>query len=274
MQKSKLFLGPLAMVIATSLVRSATLTGVPMQGGMIMPVLMYDAEHGHIHVIVMMDRPVPTLTPLLVSNPADSFDPGDPWFPALDSSGGGASFSRRYGFIWDSSLSDPLAPNTAVWIRKLSSTPGLNVYRYGDSAPKVLEPIFGTDGTTNARPWNLMMFHPCFTAAPGTNIHRATFEVLLVDTTTGLEVPGSSTGAFVFDFNNIPDGRPELSLAQKIVIAWPLTTPANWRLEAASAPNAAAWTVVTNAPVTLDGQPAVVLDGSAAQQYFRMRYAP
>jgi hypothetical protein len=45
-------------------------------------------------------------------------------------------------------------------------------------------------------------------------------------------------------------------------------------LEAAATANAATWTSVTNPPVIVDGQPAVVLDGSASQQYYRMRYVP
>jgi hypothetical protein len=251
---------------------AATLTAVPMQGGMVMPMLTYHTDDGRIHV--MLTNTVPVLTPLLVSNPQDNFNPADPWFGALDPSARGAAFSRRYGFMWDSGMSDPLPVNTEVWIRKLAGTPGLNVYRYNGNEPKAFEPIFGTAGTTNALAWNLMMFHPCFTAAPGTNALSAAFEVYLVDASTGSEVPDSSTGPFTFNFDNLPDGRPALNLAPKITVGWPTDTTANWVLECAPTPDAVTWMPVTNAPVLLEGRPAVVLDATAGQQYFRMRYVP
>lgn len=263
-------LSGLAMV-ASSL-QGATLTTVPMQGGMVMPMLWYDQAASQLQV--MMPGTIPTLTPLLVSNPSDSFDPSDPWFGPLDPSAQGASFSRRYGFMWDSLMSDPLPANTEVRIRMNSSSPGLNVYRYNGSAPKAFEPIFGTSDTTNDMSWNLLMFHPCFTAAPGTNSFTAEFEVYLANTSTGQEVPGSSTGALTFNFNNLSDGRPALNLAQRMVVGWPEPATTNWVLECAATPNAMAWTTVTNVPVMLEGQQAVVLDICSGQEFFRMRYVP
>ena len=222
---------------------------------------------------VMMPDTVPQLTPMLVSNPGDSFDPADPWFAALDASAQGASFSRRYGFMM-ASMSDPLPANTQMWIRKLAGPADLKIYNYSSSAPKMFAPVFGTDGTTNAVYWNGNMWHPVVTAPPGTNNYAATFEVYLVDTTTGQEVAGSSSGVLTFNWTNVSDGRPALNLAQKIVVAWPSATATNWVLEAAATVNAATWTTVTNAPVTVDGQPSVVLDANAGQQFFRMRFVP
>jgi len=72
----------------------------------------------------------------------------------------------------------------------------------------------------------------------------------------------------------VPDGRPVLSIAQKAVVAWPPATTTNWVLESATSVSATTWTLVTNAPVLVDGQPCVFLDGGCAQQYFRMRYLP
>lgn len=270
--KNRFRLGALACVLVPSAVFSATLTKVPMQGGMIMPMLLYHADQGRIHV--MMTNAIPTLTPLLVSNPADHFAPADPWFAALDPSAQGASFSKRYGFDWDSYNSDPLPADTEVWIRKLSSSPGLNVYRDSASEPKSFTPIFGTAGTTNARPWNLMMFHPCFAAPPGTNTLSAQFEVFLVDTATGSEVSGSSTGPFTFDFNNLGDGRPALSLSPDMTLGWPESTTTNWVLECASTPDAPIWEPVTNTSGPDGGQTTIVLDGTQLQQYFRMRHVP
>lgn len=250
---------------------AATLTSVPMQGGMVMPMVSYNATAGRIEV--MMDPVIPQLTPLLVSNPGDGFDPGDPWFDSVDPSRQGASFSRRYGFVMDANT-DLLPANTQMWIRKLSGSPELKAYQYRETAPKAWEPIFGTDGTTNAMYWNGMMFHPAFTAPPGTNNLTATFEVYLLDTTTGLEVPNTSSGPLVFEWTNVSDGRPALSLAQRVVISWPSATTANWVLESAATADATTWVTVTNTPALVNGELAVVLEGGAAQEYFRMRYVP
>lgn len=264
-----------AALMLVSSVHAATLTTVPMQGSMVMPMLMYHADHGHLHV--MMPSEVPALTPLLVSHQADSFHPGDPWFAALDPAAGGAAFSRRYGFMWDSAMSDPLPTGYTVWLRKLSSTPGLDCYRYSGNAPKAFEPIFGTAGTTNARPWNLMMFHPCFTAPPGTNTHQAVFEAFLVNTTTGEEVPDSSTGPMVFDFTTLPDGRPQLQLiataTNGLAVTWPASAT-NWSLVSSAAPHGPSWTAVTNEPVQVGEQKQVILPADAPAGFFRLRRQP
>ena len=249
---------------------AAILTSVPMQGSMVMPMLSYSATDGALHVQV--DPAIPQLTPLLASNPQDHFDPADPWYDALDPSRQGLAFSRRYGFAMDAAT-DLLPDGTAIWIRKLSGSRELGAYRYRSSTPKAWEPIFGTAGSTNALLWDGTMFHPGITAPPNTNSYSATFEAYLVDSTSGLEVPASSTGPFTLNWTSVPDGRPALSLAQKIVIAWPASAT-NWVLEAADTLPSANWTTVTNAPVMLEGQPAVVLGASEAGKFFRMRLAP
>ena len=235
-----------------------------------MPMVSYHAGHGRLYLT--MPTEVPQLTPLMVSHPADSFDPGDPWFDSLDPSRQGLSFSRRYGFVMDT-MSDPLPDHTAIWLRKLAGPPELGFYRYSASAPKAWEPIFGTAGTTNALTWNGLMFHPGVTAPPGTNPISATFEAFLVDTSTGREVPGSGTGSFVLNFTNVSDGRPVVNLTAKIVVAWPASA-SHWVLEATDNVPSSHWTLITNAPVTLDGQLVVLLEGSAARKFFRLRRAP
>jgi hypothetical protein len=97
----------------------AILTSVPMQGGMVMPMLSYNATDGAMHVAV--DPTIPQLTPLLASNPQDRFDPADPWCDTLDPSRQGLAFSRRYGFVMNTAT-DPLPGGTAIWIRKLSGS--------------------------------------------------------------------------------------------------------------------------------------------------------
>lgn len=249
---------------------AAVLTSVPMQGGMVMPMIAYHAEHGHLHV--MMPSEVPQLTPLLVSHPGDQFDPADPWFDALDPSRQGLSFSRRYGFVMDANT-DPLPPNTAIWLRKISASPELSFYRYSGSAPKLWQPIFGTAGTTNALYWDGMMFHPAVTAPPGTNALSATFEAYLVDTQSGAEIPGSSTGPFVLHFTNVSDGRPALDIAPRMIVFYPLDAT-NWVLEGTDTLPNGTWTDVTNAPVMLEGRAAVVIESGDPRRFFRMRLAP
>jgi hypothetical protein len=249
---------------------AATLTQVPMQGGMVMPMIAYHAEHGHLHI--MMDTNIPALTPLLASNPADNFDPADPWFDALDPAREGRAFSRRYGFVMDA-VTDPLPANTQIWIRKLSGAPELGVYRYA-ATPETWQPIFGTDGATNALYWNGMMFHPCFTAPAGTNSYAATFQAYLLDTTTGLEVPDSASGVVTSHWTSVPDGRPTLGLGQRIVVFYPGDTTTNWSLEGADALSGGTWSSVTNAPVSIEGQAAVVLEPGEARKFFRMKYTP
>jgi hypothetical protein len=243
-----------------------------MQGGMVMPMVSYHSSDGTMHV--MMPATVPQLTPLLVSNPGDSFDPADPWFSALDPSAQGNAFSRRYGFKMDAST-DLLPAGNQIWIRKLSGSAGLSAYRYQDTAPKALQLIFGTGGVTNALYWNGVMFHPLFAAPPGTNSYSATFEVYLLDTTTGQDVPGSSSGPLVFTWTDVLDGRPSLNIGVRtlgIVVFWPTATT-NWALEGTDLLPGGTWTPVTNAPVALEGQSAVVLDPGETRKFFRMKLA-
>jgi hypothetical protein len=169
--------------------------------------------------------------------------------------------------------SDPIPAGTAIWIRKLSSSPGLGAYRYRSTDPKAWEPIFGTAGVTNALMWNGMMFHPGFTAPPGTGTYTATFEAFLMDSTTGQPISGANSGPFDLNWTSMPDGRPTLCVAPKVAIAWP-SSATNYVLEAADDLSGSAWTPVTNTPVLLDGQPTVVLDPSQARKFFRMRLAP
>jgi hypothetical protein len=270
--KIKILAG-VGMVIAASPTANsgaATLTSVPMQGSMVMPMLSYHADDGRMHVVV--DPTVPQLTPLLISNPGDNFNPADPWCDFLDPGCQGRSFSRRYGFVMDTGT-DPLPAGTAMWIRKLSGSSGLSAYRYKSSEPKAFEPIFGTDGATNAMCWNGMMFHPAFTAPPGTNGCTATFEACLVDTATGVEVPETNTGSFELNWTNVPDGRPELGIGQGpagMMVFWP-TNATNYVLEGASVLAGGTWTRVTNAPAPREGQSAVVLDAGEPRRFFRMK---
>lgn len=266
-------LGKLATIVSFAVfsgrVASAgVLTSVPMQGGMVMPMISYKADEGRLRV--MLDPTVPQLTPLLVSHPLDNFNPLDPWYDLLDPSGGGQAFSRRYGFVM-SSMTDPLPAGMRMWIRKLSSTAGLGAYRYSSGEPKVFQPIFGTAGETNGMEWNGMMFHPVFTAAAGTNSHRAEFEVYLVNA-EGVEVVNSSTGLFTLNWTNVPDGRPELRIERGVVLSWP-STARSYVLESADAIEGAAWSVNSIEPVLIGERLLVELAPSEARKFYRLKLA-
>ena len=55
--------------------------------------------------------------------------------------------------------------------------------------------------------------------------------------TTGLEVPGSSSGPFVLNWTDVPDGRPQLNIAAlapgQVQLTWPASAT-NWTLVSAS----------------------------------------
>lgn len=251
----------------TAAARAATLTTVPMQGGMVMPMISYNTAADALEV--MMPSTVPQLTPLLISHPEDRFDPASPWYGDLDPGAAGMSFSRRYGFVMDID-SDPLPADTEIWIRKTAGPEELLCFRYA-ATPGTWEPIFGTRGSPASLYWNQMMFHPAFAALPGTNGFEATFEAYLVDTTTGQERPGSATDPMVFTFTNRPDGRPEVMAGLAIAIDWDAAAT-NYLLEAAEAPDATTWTEVTNTPMAVDGRSMIMLTpGEADGQVFRMR---
>ncbi len=271
----RLKLGALIAGLASSALHGATLSGVPMQGGMLMPMAAYHAADGQMHV--MMPTDIPQLTPLLVSNPSDNFDPADPWFDTLDPSRQGAAFSRRYGFVMDS-MSDPLPVGTQMWIRKLVGPPDLKFHRYSGSDPKAFDPIFGTEGTTNALAWSGMMFHPVVTAPPGTNAYSATFELYLVDTNSIQELTNSTSGPLVFSWTSMPDGRPCLSFGQNatqpMAVVWSPSTATNWVVEYSDSITATAWVTVTNLSTVGNNQPCVLADPTARRQFFRMRRIP
>ncbi len=140
----------LALAAFAASASAAVLTNVPMQGGMLMPEVWYHADTDTVTVDLSHILVTAQLTPLLVSNPNDSFSPDDPWFDALDPSRQGLAFSRRYGFDMHA-MTDYLPYNRELWIRKLYGSPDLGIYDYHESTtPKAWTPIFGTAGTSNA----------------------------------------------------------------------------------------------------------------------------
>jgi len=252
---------------------AAVLTTVPMQGGMVMPMISYRAGENRLYVTVPVE--VPQLTPLLVSPPGDHFDPADPWFEDLDPSRRGYSFSRRYGFIMDA-MTDPLPEGVQIHIRKIEGPPELGFYRYSGSEPKMWEPIFGTAGSPDALAWNGLMFHPAVTAPPGTNSYEAVFEAYLADTLTGEPLPGSSTGPFVLRWTNLPDGRPTLHIrpgaGAVIRLSWDGSAQ-GWELEQSEDLRPPTWQPVFAQPVLEDGRWSVSIEPAGRKKFYRFRLA-
>lgn len=257
---------------------AAVLSAVPRQGGMLMPEVWYHADTDRVTVdLTHATNPIAQLTPLLVSNPNDRFDPNDPWYEDLDPSRQGLAFSRRYGFDMDI-MTDYLPADRELWIRKLSATPGVSFYDYNDFvAPKTWNPIFGTAGSSNATSWSGLMWHFGVTAPPGTNTYAATFEIFVRNTTTGAEVPCSSTGAFELPWTCVPDGRPELNIAatttNHILVTWPATA-VNWFLLSATNWNAADWITNFTPVITNNNQATVIISNGVPRQFFRLQHLP
>ena len=240
-----------------------------------MPEVSYHADSDSVTVDLSGITETAQLTPLLVSNPNDSFDPGDPWFEDLDPSQQGLAFSRRYGFDMDPNT-DLLPADRQLWIQEDTNSPNLAFYDYS-ATPALWAPIFGTAGSSNATYWSGLMWHVGVTAPPGTNTYSAAFEVYVLDTTTGQEVPGSSSGPFVLNWTSAPDGRPSLNIAADdangVIITWPASAT-NWTLVSSEDLASGDWTAVTNPPVALNGQSAVSFEPAAPLQFFRLQRNP
>jgi len=266
--KKTLLLGAGLTAFAT-LTHAAVLTSVSMQGSMVHVGFSYNAAASELHVHV--DAGTPQLTPLDISHPGDSFDPADPWHPSLDPSQQALAFNRQYGFVMDGA-SDPLPANAGVWIRLLSSTPGLEAYTYR-ATPPTWTPMFGTAGSTNLLEWNLFMFHPAFVAPPVNGSHSASFEAFVVDLGTGEPVSGIAPALFTLNWTSVEGTRPTLSIANAVVLSWS-TNASGYALESSDSGLSGTWSPVTNAPVLLEGRNAVVLPPSAAVQMFRLTQTP
>lgn len=243
---------------------AATLTMVPMQGGMVMPMIAYHAADSSL--TVTMEPAIVQLTPLLISNPNDAFGADDPWYHDLDPAGRGLSFSRRYGFVMGT-MSDPLPAGTAIWIRKVSLSPGLMAWRFRGN-PKTWEPIFGTEGSSDVYQWDSTMFHPTFAAEVGTNTFTAVFDAYLVSSASGEPLPNGSTGPFALAFTNMLDGRPRLSITAG-EMRWQASAT-NFMVEYCTDLSNPVWVAETNSNAIVGSQCLLKIDPAAGTRYYRL----
>jgi hypothetical protein len=85
---------------------------------------------------------------------------------------------------------------------------------------------------------------------------------------------GTAASGFGISATLAVSPTPALNIAQKVFVNWPTGTATNWVLQASTNVNGPMWSSVTNSPLTVDGQPGVVLDRNASQQFFRLNYVP
>ena len=90
---------------------------------------------------------------------------------------------------------------------------------------------------------------------------------------TGLVTIAHATQTFTLTWTSVPDGRPALNITSKVLLTWPVSG-GNWVLEAADSLPAVDWTPVAATPMSVDGQPAVLLEPAAASKVYRLRKAP
>jgi hypothetical protein len=264
----------MSLLGVTFAIPAAELATVPMQGSMLMPTVWYHEATDS--VTVGLDDIIVTaqLTPLLVSHPNDWFKTEDPWFESLDPSRQGLAFSRRYGFVMHA-MTDYLPLDRELWIRKISSSPALSFYDYNDFvSPKTWHPVFGTEGTTNATYWSGLMWHIGVTAPPDTNTSLATFEIFVMNTTTGQPVPNSSSGPFLLAWTCVPDGRPGLTISNaapgQVRLQWPASA-SNWSLLSGSSLHNQYWQAVTNTPTVFGDKLHMTLAATNLNQFYRLQ---
>ena len=76
------------------------------------------------------------------------------------------------------------------------------------------------------------------------------------------------TSLFVQEID--PSALADLTIAMKPVITWPGSL-SNYELQSRDSLTSTNWTVVTNAPVLVNGQNAVILDPTAVQSFYRLQ---
>lgn len=136
-----------------------------------------------------------------------------------------------------------------------------------------------TDGWTTNSDWDtrhctatdgqgrtISLVHPLYDIGPApTNRFDATGVFIQ-------ESGSSSDGTFgykLFVQEIATSAEPSLAIANKPVITWP-SSLGNYQLFSADSVTSTNWIAVTNTPVTINGQDAVILEPTSTQQYYRL----
>lgn len=252
--------------VSSAIAHGITLTNVPMQGAMVHVGFAFHADHGELHAHI--DPAVPVLAPLSVSQPEAMFDAADPWYDLLDPHHLGQAFNRQYGFVMDGE-SDPLPEGSAVWIRQVAASAGLQAFRYRGTDPKAWEPMFGTAGSTNIFAWTLTMFHPAYACPVNSGPHHADYEAFLVNAATGEPLTGIEPAQFTLTWTVAGQEVPSLALAPKLALSW-AGSGTNYVAEASADLANGPWTALTNTPVNVDGQLTLLLAPEATERFYRL----
>lgn len=234
-----------------------------------MPSIRYMSAHGHL--MVMVPDETPHLTPLEESHPDTHFSVTSPWYDDLDPETQGMAFNRQYGFVMDGA-SDLLPLGMAVWIRRLSSNHGLEVYQYRNMSDteQTWEPMFGTSGSSEVFEWNMKMFHPAFVVPRNSGAKSAEFEAYVVDTDTGERVQEIDGASFTLTWTAArPEGMLELSISQRIVLTWEGAF-GHHMLQSTHDLDSGEWSMMHVNPTLIDGKYTVILDGDHHGMYFRL----
>ena len=148
----------------------------------------------------------PDLKPLSSWKPGDTLDPLSPWYATLDPAQAAGLFNSRFGLVLFES--DPLPADTKIMVSWIAGTPGLEAFRWRNSAPQLFDPILGTGGSAVSWDWSTVshgMMHPVFVMPAGSSgAANVTLAFTLTDS-AGTPVPGYSAAQTTVGFNVIPE---------------------------------------------------------------------
>ncbi|HYG34195.1 MAG TPA: hypothetical protein VEC99_05400 [Clostridia bacterium] len=109
--------------------------------------------------------------------------------------------------------------------------------------------------------------HPRYTLGPAPTGKFDAIGIFTQESGSGVQ---GTNGYELFVQQVIPGEPPALTIARELVIRWPAIYPEH-RLEYRTNMNSTEYYAVTNAPVLVEGQKAVILDWQLPQSFFRLR---
>ena len=148
----------------------------------------------------------PVLQPLSAWKAGHSLDPASPWYATLDPAQAAGLFNSQFGFVLFES--DTLPADSKIMIALVSGTPGLEVFRWRNTAPQLFDPILGTDGSAASWDWSTVshgMMHPVLVLPGGSSgAASATFALTLTDS-AGTPLAGYTAAQATVPFSVVPE---------------------------------------------------------------------